>query len=444
MKIKITIVTALVSLCSLMYGQAAPTAVASMSSSGIGPSLSLPGIDGTLHYALSASQMAQTGWYSIGTSYTTSFSGDIAYTSQSEFHPFSLLYSGGILISTLYQNPVQTFQNANISQGLMVRNWIFNVSDSVSYLPQTPTTGYSGIPGVGDLGSTSGPSQGPAGGVLTDNGKRVGNSLDGTIERRLGGATSVSGSADWSILRFVDGSDGYQGLDTNSVTGTVALNRRFNARNSGSVDATYSTFSYGTGGNSIPVGVSGLSFQARGINFQYQRIMSRALSFNASVGPQWIDSSNSLLIPHRLTTAAAVGLIYSRRVTTAEITYNRGANGGSGVQQGSVADNVTGSVSREYGRNWNAALNLSYAHSVGIQNPAAIQIYGVGGTYNTVYGGVQVSRRIGQHASGYFSYTVQDQSASDSGTAINAFSGTAQTFAIGITYTPRSTRLGQF
>ena len=49
--------------------------------------------------------------------------------------------------------------NMSVSQGYIARNWVFNISDSFSFLPQSPTTGLSGIAGVGDLGST--PVQGP-------------------------------------------------------------------------------------------------------------------------------------------------------------------------------------------------------------------------------------------------------------------------------------------
>ncbi len=74
-----------------------------------------------------------------------------------------MLYAGGVLFGNRYGQGVRPFQTFAVSQGLVTAAWIFGISDSVSYLPQSPTTGLSGIPGVGDLGSQpiQGPSVGP-------------------------------------------------------------------------------------------------------------------------------------------------------------------------------------------------------------------------------------------------------------------------------------------
>src|SRR5467141_72236 len=113
MKIRITISSLLLILPSIAEGQAVPTAVAPISS--IGGSPIVPNLDGVLHYAVSGSEIIQFGNYGSG--------------------------------------------HVAASQGYTARHWIFNVSDSFSFLPQSPTTGLSGIPGVGDLGSI--PVQGP-------------------------------------------------------------------------------------------------------------------------------------------------------------------------------------------------------------------------------------------------------------------------------------------
>ena len=60
------------------------------------------------------------------------------------------------------------------------------------------------------------------------------------------------------------------------------------------------------------------------------------------------------------------------------------------------------------------------------------------------YAGAQVTRRISQSLSGYLSYNIQHQSIDNSLIFQNAFSGLSQTFGIGISFSPRSTRLGQF
>jgi len=426
-----------------LYGQATPTAVATPSSS-LSPSFGGPITDGEVHYSLSAGEIISHGLFSgSGTETTTNLSGAAGYSSRSERLPFSMIYSGGVLISTMSGQTFQTFQNASLAQQFITPRWVFGVSDSVSYLPQSPTTGYSGIAGVGDLGPLQGPGQGPAGGILTNYGKRVSNSLDGNLERKLTASTSIVGSADYSILRFIDG----VGLDTTGITGTVGLNHRWNARTTIGAEAVYSIFTYGTyPGVPEQLSLSGLSFQTRGINLVFQRLLTHNLSVSASAGPQLVNSSNETLSPSVTTGAGSIGLSYTHRLTTASLTYVRGANGGSGVQQGTISDSISASVNRSYGRDWQAAITGSYTRSSGLIKSQAInQLLGIAQTYDSFYGGLQITRRLGMHTTGYFSYTVQAQNSSSSTVpnGPNVFSGVGNIFSLGVTWAPRATSLAR-
>ncbi|MEO6912195.1 MAG: hypothetical protein ABI158_14865 [Edaphobacter sp.] len=416
---------------SIAYGQAAPSSVLSPT---VGPVLSA--IDGTFRYSLSASEMAQIGYQGQGASYITSLSGNAGYTSTSVTHPFGMLYSGGVLFGNQYGQGTRPFQNFVVSQGLVTGTWNFGISDSVSYLPQSPTTGLSGIPGVGDLGAfpIQGPSAGPAGGVLSNNSVSISNALSGNIERRLTGLTSISGSSTWMILRYPDNN----GLDTSQISGEVGLNHRIDARDTVSGNVDYSTFSYGSNIN--------LTVQTKGINGVYQRVLSRSLSMSASAGPMWISSSNSAQIPSRTTVSVNASLGYSRKFMTASLGYMRGVNGGSGVQPGALSDGFMGSIGRTYGRNWMTSLSADYIRTSGLLQttvPTPGFPY-TGGASKTAFGGAQVSRRLTQSLSAFASYNLQHQSIDNSLASQNAFSGLSQTFGIGISFSPRSTRLGQF
>jgi hypothetical protein len=419
---------------SVACGQAVP---ASSMSPSVGPGM--PSIDGVFHYALSGSELLQTGNGS-GLSFSTALSGDASYNSRSVVRPFSMTYAGGVLLGNQYGQRATTFQNLALSQGLVAGAWIFGISDSVSYLPQSPTLGLSGIPGVGDLGSQpiQGPSTGPAGGVLTNNSTNLSNSLSGDVERRLTALTSVSGVGSWSILRFPKGN----GLENTQISAQGALNHRLDVRDTISGSGTYSTFSYGSGID--------LSIQTRGANLAFQRVVSRKLSISASAGPMWISSSNSALVPSRLTVATDLSVLYSRKFTTAAISYTRGVNGGSGVQPGALSDSVSATAARTYGRDWMASLSANYTHTGGlVQNAAvsrlpALALLYASGTTNLEYGGAQVSRRLTDSLSAFASYNLQHQSIDSTLVLQNAYSGFTQTFGIGITFSPRSTRLGQF
>ncbi len=244
----------------------------------------------------------------------------------------------------------------------MTRNWVFNISDSFSFLPQSPTTGLSGIPGVGDLGSfpLEGPVTGPAGGIFSFAGDRIGNSLAGSAERQISPQMSISGTGSWAILHFL-GDDANAGLDYSFVSGSVALNRRLDGRSSASIAAVYSTITYSGNGS----GAATPDIETKGINVSYQRLLSRRLSVNLTAGPQWISSANSTYIPSSLNAYGSASLTYSLGLTSAGVSYSHGVNGGSGVLPGAISDTISGSLGHSFGRKWVAALSGGYVRSSG-------------------------------------------------------------------------------
>jgi hypothetical protein len=444
MKIRTVLSVFLLMSTSTFYGQAIPAGtITPISSIGSGPNL--PSLDGVLHYALSGSEAIQFGYYGSGVvTHSTILSGDVSYTAKSELRPFNLDAAGGVILANQSGQGTTGYISGAISQGYITRSWNFNISDSVSFLPQSPTTGLSGIPGVGDLGLTpvQGPAQGPAGGVLSISGNRVANSITGSAERQIGRVTSISGSGSWSLFHFLGDNASTVGLvDNNMVSGTVAVNRRLDARSSMSVNAEYGTFSY----SGSSTGLTLPDITTRGINLSYQRLLSRTLSVNVSGGPQWVSSSNSTLIPSNINAAVSAGLSYSRGLTTASIGYSRGVSAGSGVLAGALTDNVYASLGHTYGRKWVAALTAGYTHSTGLTQLKVQQSLGtVNQNYDTTFGGIQVTRGFTPHISGFASYEAQHQVSNNAVAQPNALNGTSQTIGIGITFTPRSTRLGQF
>jgi hypothetical protein len=439
MKFRLAASALLLMMGPLSYGQAVPAGGTAMTSGSGGPNS--PSLDGIVHYALSASEIIQLGYYGAGeVTHSTVLSGDVAYQAKSTIRPFNLLFAGGVILGNQSGQGTTYFTNVSVSQGYITRDWAFNISDSFSFLPQSPTTGLSGIAGVGDLGSTpvQGPVEGPAGGIFSVSGNRIANSLNGSVERQFNRNTSISGGGSWSVLNYLDENNG--GLDSTQVSGVVALNRRLDARSSVSLDAVYSTYDYsGSAASGVP------DIESRGINLSYQRVLSRTLSMSVSAGPQWISSSNSTLIPSRVDAAVSANLSYSRRFTSAAVGYSHGVNAGSGVIAGAISDSVFASLGHTFGRKWVASSSVGYSHSTGLtQLSNGSSTAPVNEVYNTVFGGVQVTRAISSRFSGYLSYTAQNQTSNYPGISQNALNGTSQTFGIGITFTPRSTRLGQF
>jgi hypothetical protein len=440
-KIRFAVSALVLTAGPVCYGQAIPAGTSAMSPT---TGLNLSSLDGIVHYAVSGSEVINFGYYGQGqVTNSSAISGDVSYTAKSQVHPFSFLFAGGIVLPNSSGQSTSYYSSAAVSQGLITRSWVFNVSDSVSFLPQSPSVGLSGIPGVGDLGAVpvQGPIDGPAGGILSTSGNRIANSLTGSAERQINHNTSISGSGSWSFLDLLEGSNGF---DSSTVSGSVAANRRLNARSSLSLSAGYSTFDYGNNGTGQG-GTAAPSINNKSLSLSYQRTLSRRLSLSLSAGPQWVSSSNSALVPSSLSAGVSAGLSYSRGLTGSSLSYSRGINPGSGVLPGSESQNVAASIGHTYGKKWMTSASASYGHSDGLARIAVLQsLVDVHEVFDTVVGGVQVTRGFGPHISGYASYSISHQSSKNSLPGLNAFDGTSQSLGFGVSYSPRSTRLGQF
>jgi hypothetical protein len=441
MKIRIVVPALLLTMASISYGQAVPAGGNNTPISAIGSTPFLPSLDGVLHYALNGSEIFQYGYYGAGnTTYSTALSGDVGYTAKSVVFPFTMLFAGGVILGNQQGQGTLSYWNLAATQGYVTRNWVFNISDSFNFLPQSPTTGLSGIPGVGDLGSSplEGPVTGPAGGIFSFAGDRIGNSLAGSAERQISPQMSISGTGSWSILHFLG--DDANALNDSWVSGSVALNRRLDGRSSASIAAVYSTITY-SGNESGPATPD---IETKGINVSYQRLLSRRLSVSLTAGPQWISSANSTYIPSSLNAYGSASLTYSLGLTSAGVSYSHGVNGGSGVLPGAISDTISGSLRHTFGRKWVAALTGGYVRSAGLTELFNNVSTPVNEVYDSTYGGAQVTRAFSTHFSGFASFSVQNQVSNYSLAGYNALNGTSETFGIGISYTPRSTRLGQF
>ena len=384
-----------------------------------------PAISGTLHYEVRLSQIVSIDTAtSNGLSQTSCVSGDAGYNSTSERHPFGLLYSGGGLWTTRAGSKNTVFQNLRLTQVFISRKWVLNIFDAVDYLPQAPTTGASGIPGIGDLNGTLGFGALPLGivpnqSILTNYAPRVSNAASSELEYRLNGKTSLIGGGSFGLLRFVDGG----GLDGTQENARFGVSRRINARNSFGANYVYSRFAYDA---------SGFAIASHGGEMTFTRLWSRRLKSTVAFGPQWTQSSDSRQLPDRAALAGNANLEYTLgSITSANLRYIRGMNGGSGVFAGGMTDSVQLGISRVLSRNSILALTGSFARTEALQTALVT---------TTKYGGAQISHHLGRSASAYLSYTAMAQSAPSSSPG-NVLTGLTHVFGIGFEFSPRETRL---
>ncbi len=410
-------------LPTAMLGQAEATASVSntMPSNNFG--FNLPSRLGTLSYSLSGSEQIQSGYTGGGVYAGTTFGGNLAYLSKSENNPFSLVYSGGVTFGNIPGNSsAQLYQNIAASQVFRTRSWVFVATDSFSFLPDSPTTGLSGVAGVGDVGVV--PVQGgvsPSQTILTNNSSRFSNGLQGSATWQTTASLDFEGSASWQILHFNGDQPGY---NTDSWEATFGPNYRIDARNSVGASAYYSQQTY--------PGYEKYLIETEGVTFNYSRAWTRRLSTSFGFGPARTHGRTITTIPSQVNFSGSANVTYATRTTGVFATYDRSVNGGSGVVLGALSDTVTVGMSRPINRDWILGMDVGYSHNLGLT-----PIAGVVPSYDTVFGAAQVSRRLTETLSMFASYTGISQSAKNQPVGQpNVFTGINHVFSIGITFAP--------
>ena len=399
---------------SCAFAQALPAATSSAPSEGF----QFPTVNGTLQYSVTAAESLVFGYNgapNTGTSAVTSFSGDLAYLSKSKTKPFSAVYSGGYLIGT-GSEPSAPFQNLALSQIIQTRSYNFIIGDTVSYLPQTPTSGLSGIPGIGDVGLGGGPVATPSLGIQTTYSTRVSNTTTGTVVRILTGSTSLHATGVYGLERFLGTSIG---LDNNQVSGTGGVTHRIDARTSLGGDYSYSHFSYTAGG---------LNFNTQTLLFQFTRQLSRRFSLNVGVGPQRVNSGGQPST--NVSFNSSLGFLSGK--TNYTLSYFRGVSAGDGVVAGAHTDSVNFTARRSLSRDWDVSGLVGYNRSNSLPNgllPAFSD--------NGIVASGQLTRRLARSLFAFGSYTLQRQSIAGTAAVSNPFNGLSQIVGLGITYAPR-------
>lgn len=385
-------------------------------------------LSGTLRYDLRYAQIAQFYAGSQGDSQTSSLSGDLTYANSSPAWPFAMTYSGGDLWNISGSGGESgVFQHMLASQGIIRRKWSLQLSDDVDYIPQAPTTGFSGIPGVGDQTSQTGQTTQP---VLTLNTRSVTNTTTANLSRRFGPSTSLSGGGSYAVLRFPDNN----GLEDNIWQVNGQISRQLNAINSIFGQYAYSRTTYP--GYAVVM-------DTQSMLFGYARTWSRRFHTSVSIGPDWekttgINADHSPSTSTGLTVNASAS--YATRSTTATLSYYQGTSSGAGVAEsfGTRNKDLSGGISRNFGRNLTIGATGAYMRSQALVAGAALAagLVQPGSVIDAEYGGVTVTRKWGRYLSFYANYTATEQS-SGSALPTNAISGLSQVIGFGVAYTPR-------
>lgn len=175
-----------------------------------------PQMNGNLQYS---ARYSQTGFlydqtqFPGGNQVGSTVSANLAYTHPSVRRPFSTEYGGG------YMWPISgpslgtgVFQHLLLSQSFVQRRWTLVASDGVSYTPQSPIIGFSGVPGTGEPVGGSGTTPAAGQSILTVNTRVLDNHADLRLQYSLGHATTFAITGGSELLRYPDSN----GLDSDS------------------------------------------------------------------------------------------------------------------------------------------------------------------------------------------------------------------------------------
>lgn len=377
-------------------------------------------------YSLSASESAIFGYQGVnGASNSFNISGNAGYVSGSERHPTSFVYSGGYFFGNNGQ-PSSSFQNLGISQVYMTQKWTLLATDIVSYLPVSPRFGLSGVPGVGDIGTTPvGTGVVPSDALLSNYGRRITNTIVGGATYRITGRTSVRTSGSFSNQYFLDDT----GIPNDQAIASGELDHQFTYSTLVGGSYNYSRFTYPG---------SGFSFISQSVSAVYQHTFNPQFILTASAGPQWTSGSNAQLAPSSVSVAANLSVNYNVRRTNYTLTFNRGTSAGSGVLYGAQSLTANLAATRQFTDRWTGGLFASYGHANALTN-----LPGLYTSAESFAVGAQATRRLGQYWSAYGSYAAQFQSVGQLAATNNAFSGTAHVISLGISYSPRPIHVGR-
>ncbi len=360
-------------LGSTAYAQVAPSASGSTVAS------AARGMQYAFRYAENALLSPQ-----YGNQQTSVVSGSVAYANRNQEKPFNMDYAGGYtwaLSGPGYQTG--QFHRMFLSQGVNFRRWNFLVSDSAAYLPQSPTTGFSGIAGTGETIGLPNPLPSTSQTILTVNTHVLSNSASGRIEHSLNYATTVAIGGGSDYLHFPDNN----GIETLGTSGSAEINRRINARTSLLGRYTYSLYEFP--GTTV-------SMNTHTALAGIRRRVTRNLSLNAFSGPQWIDSTVRTAIPANTAFVVNAGVDYLLRYTSINATYIHGTNGGGGYLIGGTIDNGQGNLLHQFGPNFTLGFTGGYMRTAAFNN---------NGVTSGAYGGTQATWWLGRNMIVFANYT---------------------------------------
>lgn len=370
-----------------------------------GPSYWQPHID----VAATADSNALETANSAGWGEWTSISGGVDVHKLSGANSMTLSYTSGGMFTNYSGVTNGVVQALSFSDKFAFRRSSVMFVDNLNYLPES-AFGFAGIGGAAIPGSsasglgsafTSGQS------LLTGYGQNLGNSFAAELDTFLTPRTSLTVVSGYSLLRYFDGDL----FNYGDVTFRGGYNYQVDRKDTIAVLYTFSGIGYTNFDQSI---------DDHTVQVSYGRRVTGHLAFQVAAGPQVVISripitgngasagsgspvgTNVTQVLLSLNTA----IQWQPNRTSLALAYNHAANGGSGLLAGSVADIVTGSLSRQVSRTFSDAFTVGYSRNEGV---AVTKTATSSQTYDYWFAGISVTHPISRVTGLTFSYQFQYQ-----------------------------------
>jgi hypothetical protein len=252
----------------------------------------------------------------------------------------------------------------------------------------------------------------PGQGVFTVYGPRLGNAAIGEVTNHLTRRTSITFVGNYDILRFFNSSQtnaaqtaGYTLIDSSVAGFQAGLEHKLSRRDTVAVlyrfdDLWFSGFPY-----TIHDNVAQLA---------YQRRVGERIIAQISGGPDVIAIQSGNPVSNTdVTWSLDASLAYRLRRYTLGLSFDRFVTGGGGLFLGAISDQVSASASREISRVWTVRAYVNYGRNQNLIPFADVTtVEPVGAAFHSVYGGVQIHRRIGRMSDLFFGYIGRYQTSS--------------------------------
>jgi hypothetical protein len=301
-----------------------------------------------------------------------------------------LNYSGNVLAFPNGDPTWRTYQDVGFSQSVNMGRWTLTAADTFNYSPNSPFGGY-GLGLTANSGavasSTINPQYVPNQSILTTYAASYFNTALGQVEYGLTHRLSWTATGSYGIMRFPDSAL----YDSNQLLASTGYNHSLTAR-----DAIFGTYNY----SEFHYTLINSSFTSQNIQFGYSHKVTGRMSFQASGGPQFTNTTSLGTKQKQIRFSGAASLAYSRGYTSLALTYFAGTTAGSGVLTGAQTQNVQFTVGRTFSRAWTTDLSCGYSNNSGLVQQQS---------YDSFYVAPAIRRAVTRNLGLSFNYSYQRQ-----------------------------------